>query len=67
MATNEDEIISQWEVNLREQKEILSQCFSEARRKLDDREAELNARLEKLLKEDEMRFKKQSSDKQQLT
>ena len=67
MATNEDEIISQWEINLREQKEILSQCFSEARRKLDERERVLIERLEKLFKEDEMRFKKQSSDKQQLT
>ena len=34
--------------NIREQKEILSRCFSEARRRLDEREAQLSLQLEQI-------------------
>ena len=48
------------------QREILSLCFSEARRKLDEREAELSRQLEQKLRENQIHKKKLDTDRQQL-
>ena len=48
------------------QRETLSLCFSEARRKLDEREAELSRQLEQKLRENQIHKKKLDTDRQQL-
>ena len=48
------------------QREIISRCFSEARRKLDEREAELSRQLEQKLRENQIHKKKLLTDRQQL-
>ena len=48
------------------QREIISRCFSEARRKLDEREAELYRQLEQKLRENQIHKKKLDTDRQQL-
>ena len=48
------------------QRELISRCFSEARRKLDEREAELSQQLEQKLRENQIHKKKLDTDRQQL-
>ena len=63
VATDIDKEI---EENIREQREILSRCFSEARRRLDEREAQLSLQFEEKIKEIKIHTKKIATDIHQL-
>ena len=63
VSTDMDEEI---EENIREQREILSRCFSGARKRLDEREAQLSLQLEEKIKEVKIHTKKITTDIHQL-
>ena len=54
------------EENAREMREILASSFSEARRRLDEREAQLSLRLEEKVNEVRIHNKSNNTDREQL-